>query len=67
MAKAIHMMVRVLEEERSVRFYRDVFELEMADRFDFDGFSLIYLRNAETDFELELTVNRVTTDTSRAR
>ena len=32
------------------------------ERFDFDGFSLIYLRNAENDFELELTVNRGTTE-----
>ncbi|MCP3982147.1 MAG: lactoylglutathione lyase [bacterium] len=58
MAKAIHMMIRVLDEKRSLRFYRDVFGLETADRVDFDGFSLIYLRNAENDFELELTVNR---------
>ena len=36
--------------------------LEIADRFDFDGFSLIYLRNAEADFEVELTVNRGTTE-----
>jgi lactoylglutathione lyase len=62
MAKAIHMMVRVLDDERSVRFYDDVFGLEVADRFDFDGFSLIYLRNAENDFEVELTVNRTTTE-----
>jgi lactoylglutathione lyase len=62
MAKAIHMMVRVLDEERSVRFYGDVFGLEIADRFDFEGFSLVYLRNAENDFEVELTVNRATTE-----
>ena len=54
MAKAIHMMVRVLDEARSLRFYREVFGLEVAERFDFDGFSLIYLRNAENDFEVEL-------------
>jgi lactoylglutathione lyase len=58
MAKAIHMMVRVLEEERSVRFYREAFGLEIADRFDFEGFTLVYLRNAEADFEVELTVNK---------
>ena len=62
MAKAIHMMVRVLDEQRSLRFYKEVFGLDIADRFDFDGFSLIYLRNAENDFELELTVNRGTTE-----
>ena len=62
MAKAIHMMVRVLDEDRSIRFYAEAFGLDVADRFDFDGFSLIYLRNAENDFELELTVNRSTSE-----
>lgn len=57
MAKAIHTMLRVLEEERSLRFYRTAFGLEVADRFAFDGFTLLYLRNAEADFEVELTVN----------
>jgi lactoylglutathione lyase len=57
MAKAIHTMIRVLEEDRSVRFYATAFGLEVADRFAFDGFTLVYLRNREADFELELTVN----------
>jgi lactoylglutathione lyase len=57
MAKAIHMMIRVLDEQRSVDFYRSAFGLGIADRFVFDGFTLIYLRNAEADFEVELTVN----------
>jgi len=58
MAKAIHMMIRVLEEARSVAFYDEAFGLNIAERLDFDGFTLIYLRNDETDFELELTVNK---------
>ena len=58
MAKAIHMMIRVLEEQRSVDFYHAAFGLAVADRFDFDGFTLVYLRNAEADFEVELTVNK---------
>lgn len=62
MAKAIHMMIRVLEEQRSVDFYRVAFGLEVADRFDFDGFTLVYLRNAEADFEVELTVNKDRTE-----
>ena len=57
MAKAIHMMIRVLDEERSRRFYANAFGLEAADRFAFDGFTLVYLRNAENDFEIELTIN----------
>lgn len=39
-------------------FYKQAFGLELADRFDFESFSLIYLRNAEADFEVELTVNK---------
>lgn len=58
MAKAIHYMVRVLDEARSVDFYKNAFGLDVADRFDFDDFTLIYLRNPESDFELELTVNK---------
>jgi lactoylglutathione lyase len=57
MAKAIHSMIRVLDEARSVDFYRRAFALDVADRFAFDGFTLVYLRNTEADFELELTIN----------
>ena len=57
MAKAIHSMIRVLDEARSVSFYRTAFGLEVADRFPFDGFTLVYLRSPEADFELELTIN----------
>jgi lactoylglutathione lyase len=57
LAKAIHSMIRVLDEARSVDFYSRAFGLEIADRFGFDGFTLIYLRNGEADFEIELTVN----------
>jgi lactoylglutathione lyase len=61
-AKAIHSMIRVLDEARSVDFYVTAFGLAVADRFDFDSFTLIYLRNAEADFELELTVNKGATE-----
>lgn len=57
MAKAVHSMIRVLDEARSTAFYRAAFGLEPADRFAFDGFTLVYLRNPEADFELELTIN----------
>ena len=60
MAKAIHTMIRVLEERRSIDFYQQAFGLEVADRYEFDGFTLVYLRNAEADFELELTINKGT-------
>ncbi|MCB9948960.1 MAG: VOC family protein [Rhodospirillaceae bacterium] len=58
MAKAIHMMIRVLDEAKSIDFYRNALGLEIADRFDFDSFTLVYLRNPEADFELELTINK---------
>ncbi|MEI8715722.1 VOC family protein [Mesorhizobium sp. ISC11] len=58
MAKAIHSMIRVLEEARSVDFYRNAFGLNVADRLDFETFTLLYLSNAEAGFELELTVNK---------
>jgi lactoylglutathione lyase len=57
MAKPIHMMIRVLDEDRSVDFYRQAFALEVADRFVFDEFTLVYLRNPHSEFEVELTVN----------
>lgn len=57
MAKAIHMMVRVLDLDRSIAFYRTAFGLEVATRLDFETFTLVYLRNDEADFELELTWN----------
>src|SRR5690554_1176084 len=58
MAKMIHSMIRVLDEARSLTFYRTAFGLEVAERLDFESFTLVYLDNAETGFELELTVNK---------
>lgn len=58
MAKAIHTMIRILEEARSVAFYDTAFGLKVADRLDFDSFTLIYLSNPESGFEIELTVNK---------
>jgi len=58
MAKMIHSMIRVLDEARSLTFYRTAFGLEVAERLDFESFTLVYLGNAETGFELELTVNK---------
>lgn len=57
MAKVIHAMIRVLDEKRSVIFYEQAFGLKIYNRYPFDQFTLIYLRNAENDFEIELTVN----------
>ncbi len=58
MAKAIHTMIRVLDEQRAVEFYDKAFGLKPSSRLDFPTFTLIYLRNPEADFEIELTVNK---------
>jgi lactoylglutathione lyase len=57
-AKAIHSMIRVLDEARSVAFYETAFGFRVQDRYDFDSFTLVYLRGEGTGFELELTVNK---------
>ncbi len=56
--KLIHAMIRVRDEAASVSFYNTAFGLGIADRLDFESFTLIYLSNAESGFELELTVNK---------
>jgi lactoylglutathione lyase len=55
--RLIHAMIRVLDEERSKRFYRDAFGLDREERFAFDGFTLVYIKSATQDIELELTIN----------
>ena len=62
MAKCIHAMIRVIDEVRSIGFYKTAFGLEIADRLEFDDFILIYLRNDDADFEVELTVNKGRTE-----
>lgn len=57
MSKAIHSMIRVLDETRSVAFYEQAFDLRVVDKLAFESFTLVYLRNDETDFEIELTIN----------
>lgn len=60
MAKIIHSMVRVLDLDKSLKFYKEALDLDIAERLDFEGFSLVYLRNEENDMELELTWNEGT-------
>lgn len=57
MPKLIHSMIRVLDEARSVAFYEKAFGLRVAERLPFDSFTLVYMSNPESDFELELTIN----------
>jgi lactoylglutathione lyase len=62
MAKAIHAMIRVLDEQRSLDFYKKAFGLDVSGRLDFPGFTLVYIRNDEADFEIELTINKDRTE-----
>lgn len=62
MAKCIHTMIRVLDLEKSLRFYDEAFGLKPVHTLDFPGFTLAYLRNAEADFEIELTLNKGRTE-----
>lgn len=62
MAKTVHSMIRVLDEARSLAFYQQAFGLDVAERLEFDAFTLIYLKNPESPFELELTVNKGRTE-----
>jgi lactoylglutathione lyase len=62
MAQAIHSMIRVLDEGRSVAFYGAAFGFKVADRLDFDSFTLVYLSNTDATFELELTINKDRTE-----
>jgi len=62
MAKPIHSMIRVLDEDRAVTFYRAAIGLEIVDRYPFDSFTLIYMRDLASTFELELTVNHDRTE-----
>lgn len=50
-------MIRVLQPERSKKFYHAAFDMEVSHQFNFPDFTLIYLRNQESEFEIELTHN----------
>ncbi len=58
MAKVIHSMIRVLDLDRSLKFYADVLDLHESHRLDFPDFALVYLRSPQNDFEIELTWNK---------
>ncbi len=62
MAKLIHTMIRVLDLEKSLKFYADVLDLHPSHQLDFPDFALCYLRNAQNDVELELTLNKGRTE-----
>ncbi len=56
-AKMAHTMIRVLDDQRSIKFYEDVLGFSVIKRADLSDFSLIFMGNELSDFELELTYN----------
>ena len=55
----IHSCIRVMDLERSEKFYQEALGFEVARRKDYPEhkFTLSYLRSPGSDFELELTWN----------
>jgi lactoylglutathione lyase len=62
MAKLIHTMIRVLDLDKSLAFYRDVLDMAPSHTLDFPDFTLVYLRSEEDDAEIELTYNKGRTE-----
>lgn len=62
MAKLIHSMIRVTNLQNSIDFYRKALEIEVVEQYQFNDFTLAYLANSETGFELELTYNHNQTE-----
>jgi len=58
MPKLIHSMIRVQDLNRAAEFYRGGFGLEETQRMEFPTFTLLYLREPESGFEIELTWNK---------
>jgi len=58
-------MIRVLDLARSIDFYDRALGLKVYEQFEFDDFTLVYLRNEENEFELELTLNKGRTEPYR--
>ena len=53
--KAVHENYNVSDLEASLRFYREALGLEEASRKQTDDFIIVYVKNENSDFELELT------------
>ena len=58
MSRVIHFEIPAADPERAAAFYKKAFGLDIADRLDFPEFTLVYLSNAETPYEVELTINK---------
>lgn len=57
--KMLHTCFRVMDLEKSLKFYEEALGLKETRRKDFpeDKFTLVFLGDGENDYELELTYN----------
>ena len=53
--RAVHENYNVSDLEVSLRFYREALGLEEVRRKQTDKFTIVFLKNGNSDFELELT------------
>ena len=55
----VHTCIRVMDLEKSLAFYKDAFDFEETRRKEFpdDAFSLVFISDAQKQFEIELTYN----------
>ena len=59
LVKMLHTCIRVMDLEKSLKFYQEALGLIITRRKDFPEhkFSLVYLSNEEGGYEIELTYN----------
>ena len=55
--KFLHSMIRVKDEEKSLKFYCDFLGLKKGDRVRLEDCYLQYLKDEKTGVEIELTIN----------
>lgn len=55
----VHSCIRVMDLEKSIKFYKEALNLKESRRKDFPeaDFTLVYLADQNENFELELTYN----------
>ena len=53
--KMIHENYNVADLNKSIAFYEKALDLHEARRINGNGFIIVYMKNAESSFELELT------------
>lgn len=55
--KLLHTMVRILDADKSLKFYQDILGLKLNRTMDLPDCTLYFLRDGVSDVELELTHN----------